>query len=49
MLSALNSVHFHGQKLRDSRAEIGRQGSIRVPGQEAETAPLGAPSVFLIS
>jgi hypothetical protein len=49
MFSASNIPHFHGQTLRDTRAEIGRQGSIRVPGQEAKTAPFGAPSFFVIS
>jgi hypothetical protein len=38
---------FHGQKLRETRAEIERQGFDRVPGRGSKTAPLGAPSPFL--
>lgn len=46
MHSALATLHFHGQMPRDLRAETGRQGSFRVPGEEAETAPFRGAVYF---
>src|ERR1700722_10906076 len=42
----VNSQHFHGQTLRDTRAEIERTGDRLRTGKGSKTAPLWVPSSF---
>jgi hypothetical protein len=45
-LSAKRKQHFHGQTLRDSRAEIERTGVRLSTGKGSKTAPLWGAVVF---
>jgi hypothetical protein len=47
MVSAFTSLHFHGQTLRESRAEIERTGVRLRTGKGSKTAPFGVPSSFV--
>ena len=47
MFRAAQSLHFHGQTLRDARAEIGLTGVRSCAGKGSKTAPFGVPSPYV--